>query len=436
MNKLLLTFFLILLGFTAFAQAEFEPGYFIDNDGNRVECFIKNADKKNNPTQIVYKLSENALSQIATIDSIQEFEILNSVHKYKRFTVNIDRSESNPKYLSHNREPEFKEETLMLRLAVEGNASLYTYYAWGGLQRFFYKMEDSDIQQLVQKDYIVNEIEIRENNAYKQQLWTSLKCSTFTMDQFDRVRYIEKALVKVFVKHNECVGGAYTDYTRRKAKGEFNYFVKAGVASAALQMNQKVLLRKSSGSNSASEEYKMETYTTQFDRQIVPQLGIEIEYVLPANHRRWSLFLEPTYQYYKSKNDFIYRTQVSKYSFLVGSDPGTLEVNYSHIMFPFGVKYHYFLNDNSKVFMSGAAAFNYVIDKSGAFKSENYIKKPVFDQTSINLLPSIIGSVGYKYKNKYSIEANYHLNKMMLENKKWKTTMSNSFSVVLGYRLQ
>ena len=74
MNKIITT----LLLFTVFnigihAQNSFEQGYFIKNDGSKVECLIKNQDWANNPSKFSYKLNTNSDAQEAQIENIKEF---------------------------------------------------------------------------------------------------------------------------------------------------------------------------------------------------------------------------------------------------------------------------------------------------------------------------------------------------------------------------
>jgi hypothetical protein len=55
MKNLLLTALLFLFSFS-YAQITFEKGYFINNSGDRTECFIKNIDWRDNPTKFEYKM--------------------------------------------------------------------------------------------------------------------------------------------------------------------------------------------------------------------------------------------------------------------------------------------------------------------------------------------------------------------------------------------
>ena len=61
----------LLVPFLVLGQINFESGYFINNDQDKVSCFIKNEDWLNNPTAFTYKLSENGNIQEATISEVK-----------------------------------------------------------------------------------------------------------------------------------------------------------------------------------------------------------------------------------------------------------------------------------------------------------------------------------------------------------------------------
>jgi len=52
---------------------------------------------------------------------------------------------------------------------------------------------------------------------------------------------------------------------------------------------------------------------------------------------------------------------------------------------------------------------------------------------SFSQLPA---EAGFLFKNKYSVESQYHINKVMLDNTEWKTRFVNSFNILFGYRLK
>lgn len=51
---------MLMLGTSAHAQVKFKKGYYLDNSGQSVDCFIKNNDWKNNPAGFDYQLKEGS----------------------------------------------------------------------------------------------------------------------------------------------------------------------------------------------------------------------------------------------------------------------------------------------------------------------------------------------------------------------------------------
>jgi len=54
--KKLFTFLLMLTACFTYSQINYEAGYFIDNNGKKTECLIKNVAWKNSPLNFEYKL--------------------------------------------------------------------------------------------------------------------------------------------------------------------------------------------------------------------------------------------------------------------------------------------------------------------------------------------------------------------------------------------
>jgi len=105
--------FLLIYSFKIFAQANFEKGYFINNNGEKTECLIKNVDWLNNPTSFDYKLEESGKPQTNDITKVKVFEIYNTI-KFIRAKVTVDLSVTNVNYLSKKRQPDLVEQELFL----------------------------------------------------------------------------------------------------------------------------------------------------------------------------------------------------------------------------------------------------------------------------------------------------------------------------------
>jgi hypothetical protein len=214
MKKQLLTFTLLsFLIFKSYAQVLFEKGYYINNSNERIECLIKNYDWKNNPTYFEFKLAQNASIEKAVIQNTKEFGIYD-VSKFIRASINIDRSNSSLNKFDSKESPNFNQEQLFLKIIIEGKGSLF-FYEDENLTRFFFSVNESEIEQLIYKEYLLDN-KITQNNRFKLQLYEALKCSIMSTNDFKNINYNGKDLSKLFIKYNNCVDSKYVSFESKK----------------------------------------------------------------------------------------------------------------------------------------------------------------------------------------------------------------------------
>ncbi|HTF28881.1 MAG TPA: hypothetical protein VK625_08560 [Flavitalea sp.] len=421
MKKSIIVALLSIFSFQSYSQLAFEAGYSIDNKGTRTDCLIRNNDKTINPTEFEYRVSGDSDIKIASIKFVKQFEILNTVHKYERHTVNIDRSTFNIKELSTSALPEFNKEELFLRVSVEGKASLYSYFDRNGIKKFFFRLDEGDVQELVYKQYSSGGSKILENSSYKQKLWLNLKCESLGMDNFSKIDYNEKALAGIFVKYNECVGSAFNHYSGIRKKGAMALELKAGINSASLKIRQKIPAQ----------------HVNIFEQQTSPQFSIEGEYIFPSRKYKWSAFFEPTAQTYKASGRLMFYTgnPVPSNPNGIGGEKANLDVNYSLLILPVGVRHYFFINRASKIFLSAAFAYSIILNPAKVFDVGDFYEKPDFKQEDTHLFPAFIAGLGFQYKGRMSVEIGYHANKTMVHNRIWRANFDGSLSFVFGYTL-
>lgn len=401
MKKKLLIIFATVLSFNCYSQIIFEKGYYLNNSDEKIECLIKNVQWYNNPTKFTYKLTENTNEKETSIKEVKEFGIYND-SKYIRSTVNIDRSGEGITNLTSQKDPIFTNETLFLSVLVEGKATLY-FYKEDGLEKYFYKTESNPIEQLINKNYLTTpHNSIASNKKYLVQLWNDLKCPEVTMKMVEKTEYDTDDLTAFFTKYNQCNNSQTTVFEKKTSWDWVNLSIRPGINSSSLSIKN------------INNPY---LNTIDFKNQISVRLGIECEIVLPFNKNKWAIVLEPTYMYYKSKVN--YYNGVTREA----------TVDYEAIEFPLGVRHYFFLNNDSKIFINGflVPEFNF----SSTIKlSDN---SDVFD---IDVSPTLALGIGYKFKNKFSIEYRYTTNKNLL-NRYDGIPMAKfmNSSLILGYTL-
>lgn len=401
-KQLLLIALFTILCAESYSQIIFENGYFIDESNNKIECLIKNVDWKNNPTEFEYKFSQNDTVHKATFKTVKEFGIYN-VSKYIRAKTNIDKSSEQIDKMSSERNPNFQEELLFLKVLIEGKASLFLYID-GNLTRFFYKLNDSEIQQLVYKRYLIDDT-ILENNSFKQELFLKLKCEEIVLNDIKNLRYSNRDLEKLFIKYNKCTGSDYINYKTKQNKDLFNLTFRPSLNYSSLEIQNSVL-----GFNDID-----------FRNKLGIRFGIEAEFILPFNKNKWGIIVEPTYQYFKSEQ--------SKETGNVSGGILVSRIDYKSIELPVGVRYYFCLNDKSKLFTNISYVFDFSNNSSIKFLRND---DSMLDELEIKSRRNLALGIGYKYKNRYSMEIRYNTNREILSDYLYWSSNYSSLNIIFG----
>lgn len=381
-----LFFLSLFISFNSFGQVVFEKGYFIDNNDKKTECLIKNYEWKVNPSQIEYKLTEQSESKTESVVNLKEFSVSNL--KYRRHTVMVDQSGKTLSTLSEDKDPIFSEETLFLKVIIEGKASLYI---GGKYERYFYHVNNSEVKQLIHKEYILD-ARVFTNNSFKTQLWTDLSCDCIKVTDIEKTKYKKKYLIKIFEKYNACFDDDFINYDVKAKKIDFNLNIRPGIRLSTLEIKNLY--------NNALD--------INFGRDLSFYFGIESELVLPINKNKWAIMFEPTFQYYRT--DYHGRTY-------------KMSVDYKSVELPVGIKYNIFLSTTSKISLTGSVLILDIPINSSIASME------------INSTNNFYFGLGYSFKNKYSIEVKYGLSRTLLSRYAYYRSNYQSLSVIFGYNI-
>jgi hypothetical protein len=361
-------------------------------------------DWKNNPDSFEYKLSEGSEIQIGNIGYIKEFGIDDNA-KFVRNTVKINRSSDRDATLEFSREVVSKEEELFLKVLVEGKAILY-YYEEGDLRRFFYTIDNCPVKQLVYKRYRKSNRLIGENTQFRQELLNNLKCDGITQGIFAKMKYKGPSLVALFKRYNKCIDPNYVASKNEKRKTFIHLSLRPGVTFS-----------KTRTENIAGALGQV-TNVTEFDSKTNFRLGLELELVFPFNNNKWSILLEPTYRNYQSSSEDN-----------GGSFVSNLEIDYTSIEFTIGVRHSFYLNDSSKLFLTGYILNDMEMD-SRLIRNIGVSSLEV----KINPLSNFGIGLGYKFNNKISAEFRFDSPRELFRNSLW-TSDFNNISLILGYTI-
>ncbi|MEN8124486.1 MAG: outer membrane beta-barrel protein [Bacteroidota bacterium] len=400
----------LVLFFTTsiFSQIKYEKGYFIDNSKKRTECLIKNIDWKNNPNEIIYKLNESGTKLNSPIENILEFGI-NQDSKYERHTVNIDVSSQNLQHMDANRNPNWEKQTLFLRVLVEGNSILYKNSNDDLGFKYFYKIKNKQVKQLIYKYYLTKKGNKAENLTYLDQLSKNVNCENKTTSELKYVKYNENSLVKYFEHDNLCKDPSLnSNLTYKKNKFDFNLKITPGI---------------NINSFSFQNDFKSDYNEIDFDSKITFRLGLEAELIFPFNKNKWSLFVEPNYHYYNTEKSF----EVSNGTITIITEE-TVNIDLSSIEIPIGFRHYMFLKNNSKVFIDAMVVFESYLSSQIKFK----VRRDLDEIKS----PLHLGfGIGYSFNNKYSIACRYYTNKDPLTDYFYWNSNLNQFSLIFAYNV-
>ena len=395
MKKHILFLLLSIISFNGYSQINFEKGYFIDNSDIKKECLIKNIDWKNNPNDFDYKLNEHGEVLNASIETVKEFEI-NNASKYIRSSLNIDLSSENLSSLSLDKNPVFNNEVLFLKVLFEGEANLYSYEN-GNLVRYFYNVKDNEVTQLIHKSYLTETNRIVKNNSFRQQLWNDLKCDAISLESIEKVEYSKKDLIKLFVLYTSCNNSEFVNYENKSKRDLIKLNLRLGINNISFEVVSQ-------------NPYSI--YNVDFGNKINLRFGIESEFILGFNNNKWSLILEPTYQYFKSEEK---------------NDTKNVVIDYKSIELPLGLRYYFFINNNSKIFINTS----YIFD----FNLNSKINYGVSNDLEITKSTNLGFGIGFKQSDKYSIELRYQTSRELLSTYQLLTSKYNTTSLIFGYTI-
>ncbi len=360
------------------SQNLFKPGYIVNNEGVRTECLIRDQGWKNNPVSFDYKSTQDGETLTGNLTNVQEFAVPGDF-KFVRANTDIDRTGAKLASAALKKAPDFINETLFLKTLVDGEQTLYHYFD-SGLERFFYKNKAGEIKPLVFKYHHpldknakatdvnpeIDRSRVVKNNQYRNQLWNEVKCPSTSMSTVERLDYTVGDLTRYFEQVNTCLDPekAGSQVVSEQKQGKLKISPTIGFATNTLQI----------------DGFEESATSVPF--------GVEFEYILPTNNNKLAVFIEFNYNSIEVSDD--------NYNPLSASNKEA-SAEYSFLEMPAGMRYYFFLNDNSKIFLSGIFAVDFTLSSSfkvplsGAGEFEkNYYK--------------IGGGIGYNYK-RLSIEA-------------------------------
>jgi len=407
--KLKKLYLLLFFSTIMLAQNKYQKGYYILNDGTKVDCLIKNYDWKNNPTKIETKQTLDSQNKNISIEECKEFSIENE-SKFTKQTVDIDTSsDGGYNTLTTTKEPNFKSFTVFLKVLVDGKYSLYHFESEDISDRFFYKVDNSEIQQLVYKKYINSDsgqTNVYANESYKSQLNRTITCTDNTSLKPANLEYRKDNLSDFFIKANACNGITNNILVSKNKSVKVNVKPVIGINFGFINIYNK--FGNINGDYNLSNESSL-------------SFGGEVEFVLPFNNNNWSFYIQPTINSYKGST-VLYFPQYSNPYYEVSA-----EFNYINV--PVAGRRYFHLGKNSKLFVNFGLNITFTTGNS-----EIKVQRQSSTFLGGNRF-NFLGGLGFQYKNG-SLEIVKYSNLELLPNKSADSSiLYNNMSVNLKYKL-
>lgn len=395
---------LFLFAINSHAQFEFEPGYFIDNDGVKTECLVKNMAWKITPNEIEYKLDPSSEIKNTNLNNIKEFGIDGQV-KFERHKILIDKYNDKLGEARDEALFDYHEDNLFLQIIEEGDAILYKYNSFA-FTRFFFKQGQLPVTQLVYKSHIrteeLNNTKLEYARKFRVQLYQALNCPDISINETANVRFSENALIKIIRKYNICKSGLSTNYYNSKQKNLINLRARGAIGMANI-----------------SGKYTDDRIIEAFKNQISFRLSLEIEFVATYLDGRFSFTVEPGFFHFSKRSESLLNR-------------GAGQLNLNILQLPLGVKFNQKLSSKSKLYFTLLNDMQFPI-----FSSINYDDNPIPTKIKTNLGASILTGyaigVGFNYNN-FNIELRHHLNRTTPTSTSTYDLRYNVTDLILGYQ--
>ncbi len=370
MKRIVLFLFLLTAAVSfLFGQAAFRPGYIITNDHKRLDCEIANYGSEHSSMDYYYRMSRHDTATHIDIRYVEAF----SVEDKHFFRARI-LTETSPEQITTDTLPplRWEEKYAFIQQLFDGElASLY-FFDDEGVYRFYLGLPDQPLIPLIYKRYIIQLINtesssIRENNAFRKQLQDKLPCPELA-DKLNKLHYNERDLTDYLKDYHECKGAQYHLYEQRM-KSKLNFKVSLLMNRTTFQIDD------------LPDHYN-------FGKEIDVTGGLEMEYLIPHNRYKLSLFAEGNYYY---RHSSIYDATLDQ----------TTAIHFQAIEIPLGVNYYFILQEDQKLFLrTGVAPEFHTGENYMMFYNPN-------NKYDLNTITTFFIGGGYRFK-RVSLEYRYY----------------------------
>ncbi|HEU0137120.1 MAG TPA: hypothetical protein VFQ50_07510, partial [Flavobacterium sp.] len=213
------------------------------------------------------------------------------------------------------------------------------------------------------------------------------------MTDFENVDYNSTDLVDLFVRYNQTESPNFNNLREKQNKNSLKFAVTAGVSLANVSLYNVT--------NSGEFD---------FEQQQIFSVGMELEYIMAFNQKKWALFLSPNFQSYSADGK---------------EGTHALRINYKFIELPAGLRHYFYLNDQSKIFIN--AGYLLVFDTT--------VNTITYGPSTLEISRTSNAFVGAGFSyGKFGLEIRYNTVRGLLSSYHGRTASYNATSAILSYK--
>lgn len=387
---------------------EFQSGYFVDNEGHRVSCFLNREVLYNSPDELEFRSDINGSSQRKTINEIKEFG-MPGVIVYRRYSVQIDLSSERFNDLTTQKNLDLVSKTLFIEILEQGKINLFKYKK-GNLLRFFYATSEGQLELLDYKKYLSDSSTniVSTNEFYKQELLNLMFDAGITKSQIDQTRYDEKDLRKLVKQYNTFFNQVLETDNKQKDKATtYKLSIKPKVSFTSMDVDYKF----------NRIDLLFTAREASFGPKMIVEYGVDFELALSPTI---SFFLSPSLSAFDD-------TSVS----VVQSGFTTIErqdkINFKTLNFGIGFRKYFSLLKKMKVDGYVGVGFTHyrLLNESDAVIVLGNATTPLYTTNSLNF------SLGTRISKTFFVEFTYNNNRNLTNEIEFTKTKLKSYSISL-----
>ena len=281
---------LLLTCVGATAQKNFVAGYVVDHAGDTIRGFVDDKNWIVNPSVIYFKKEVQAEPVAYVPTEIKAFR-LSSGEYFKAKAVKYDQSAFKLQELGEEPNPQWKQDTLFLRVEVEGLVHLYYFLESNDKEHFFLEKNEAGADELLNVRYNAYQNGVKRMTAtqqYKSQLKNYLGDCDALSGKIYSVKYGLEPIRNVVKQYNRCHGASDGGQVLQERR---NSILQAGLIAGVHATNLRF----------RSELSGFEELTDGAYRDALNGVGgAVLDVYIPRGHRQFLFHNELVYKVYNA----------------------------------------------------------------------------------------------------------------------------------------